>query len=251
MNEGRFTGRTAVVTGAVGGIGRVIANRLAVEGARVWATDIRDPPEEYRKSDIEWAIMDVTKPADVDRTFVQIEAKSGPVSLLVNAAGGPGNFRTTVDLITNETWRHVVAVNLDSVFHCSRAAARSMKALRQGAIVNVSSGAGRTYSRTGVQPYAAAKAGVIGLTRQLARELGPFGIRVNCVAPGLILVEATRDEWSAMSVAEQHRYLSGVALGRIGKAADVAGPIVFFLSDDAEYITGQTISVDGGRTMLG
>ena len=132
-----------------------------------------------------------------------------------------------------------------------RQAARSMKPHKRGAIVNISSGAGRTYTRTGVQAYAAAKAGVIGLTRQIARELGPHGIRVNCIAPGLISVRATHEEIRNIPDEAMKAHLANVALGRLGKPDDLVGPVLFFLGSDAEYVTGQTISVDGGSIMLG
>ncbi|WP_028927271.1 SDR family NAD(P)-dependent oxidoreductase [Pseudonocardia acaciae] len=237
-------GDVAVVTGAAGDIGAAICRRLAADGATVWALDRRAG----QAASIQ---VDVTDSGAVDAAFARIEEREGRIDALVNAAGGPGGARHGLDEVSDQDWHAVTALNLDGVFHCTRAAVRAMKRAGGGSIVNISSGAGRTYSRTGVQAYAAAKAGVIGFTRQVARELGPAGIRVNCVAPGLIWAAPTRIEWERMSEAARERHLEGVALGRVGEPDDIAGPVAFFLSDDARYVTGQTISVDGGAVMLG
>ncbi|WP_326837133.1 SDR family NAD(P)-dependent oxidoreductase [Amycolatopsis rhabdoformis] len=243
-----FAGRAALVTGAGGDIGRAVATRLAERGATVYVADLRPPAVDGLIP----LALDVTDAGAVTEAFAAVGRAAGPVSLLVNAAGGPGRRRTPIDEVSDEDWHRVVSLNLDGTFHCCREAVRGMKSAGvAGSIVNISSGAGRTYSRTGVQGYAAAKAGVIGLTRQLAREAGAAGIRVNCVAPGLIDVEALRDELGSLGTEGLGRHLSGVALGRLGRAEDLVGPILFFLGDEAGYVTGQTISVDGGSIMLG
>ena len=146
----------------------------------------------------------------------------------------------------------IFAINLDGAFHFTRAVAPIMKRERRGAIVNISSGAGRSYSLTGIQAYASAKAGLIGFTRQTARELGAHGIRVNSVAPGFVRSNpATERQWDDMGADGQRRLLDSIALGRLGRPEEIAGAVVFFLSDAAAYVTGQTISVDGGHWMLG
>ncbi|TMI99041.1 MAG: SDR family oxidoreductase, partial [Bacillati bacterium ANGP1] len=118
--------------------------------------------------------------------------------------------------------------------------------------VNISSGAGRSYSLTGIQAYASAKAGLIGFTRQTAVELGPSGIRVNCVAPGFVRSNPTTEkQWEAMGAEAQRQFVESIALRRLGKAEEIARAVVFFASADASYVTGQTISVDGGKWMLG
>jgi len=251
-----FFGKVVVVTGARGEIGLQTAEELAKRGATVWAADIgfsaAEAPRSFGAGIIHPVQLDVTDSHAVDSLFRSITSDSGPISMLVNAAGGPGTDRSLVEDVTDEQWHKVVSLNLDGAFYCCRAAAQSMKSGGAGgSIVNISSGAGRTYSRTGVQAYAAAKAGVIGLTRQLAREMGTYGVRVNCVAPGLIAVEGLAKELSSISSEAMQIHLSGVALGRLGSAADLVGPIVFFLGPEAGYVTGQTISVDGGSTMLG
>ncbi|MFI6906131.1 SDR family NAD(P)-dependent oxidoreductase [Nonomuraea sp. NPDC050394] len=242
-----ISGAVAVVTGAAGDIGRAITTALVAEGARAWALDVREPDADGAAR----RRVDVTDSAAVTGTFAEIEDTEGRLDFLVNCAGGPGTRRDPIDQVPDEAWRAVVALNLDGVFHCSRAAVGAMKRCGGGAIVNISSGAGRTTSRTGVQAYAAAKAGVIGLTRQLARELGPAGIRVNCVAPGLILADPTRAGWEGLPDRERRAFLDGVPLGRVGEAGDIAGPALFFLSAASRYVTGQTISADGGAIMLG
>jgi 3-oxoacyl-[acyl-carrier protein] reductase len=157
-----------------------------------------------------------------------------------------------VEEVPDADWREIFAVNLDGAFHFTRAAAPAMKRAGRGAIVNISSGAGRSYSLTGIQAYASAKAGLIGFTRQTARELGRHGIRVNSVAPGFIRSNpATERQWDAMGADGQARLVESIALHRLGTPEEIARAVVFFVSDDAAYITGQTISVDGGQWMLG
>jgi len=154
--------------------------------------------------------------------------------------------------VSDADWHRIFAINLDAAFHFTRAVAPSMKRRGWGSIVNISSGAGRSFSLTGIQAYASAKAGLIGLTRQTARELGEFGIRVNSVAPGFVRSNpATERQWEAMGAEGQKRLLDSIALRRIGQPEDIARVVVFFASEDASYVTGQTISADGGHWMLG
>lgn len=249
-----FAGRVAVVTGASGDIGRAVAQTLADAGAVVWCVDLRQPNGERGEPGamLRWAQLDITDSDAVTAFFDRVRIETGPATLLVNAAGGPGGVRTAVDEVSDEDWDRVLRLNLTGTFYCCREAVRHMKAAElAGSVVNISSGAGRTYSRTGVQAYAAAKAGVIGLTRQLARELGVDRIRVNCVAPGLVVSDGTRDEIGRLDEAALDAHLSGVAMRRLGEAADMVAPIMFFLDDAAGYVTGQTISADGGSIMLG
>lgn len=248
-----FAGKVAVVTGASGDIGLAIARELAAGGATVWCVDVRPPAQGIEGEErLRYAELDITDSSAVTAFFERVRAEDGPAALVVNAAGGPGSVRTPVDEVTDEAWHRVLTLNLTGTFHCCREAVRHMKAAGiPGSIVNISSGAGRTYSRTGVQAYAAAKAGVIGLTRQLARELGPHGIRVNCVAPGLIVSDGTREEIGRLGEESLATHLGGVSLGRLGEAEDMVAPVMFFLDDAAGYVTGQTISADGGSIMLG
>jgi 3-oxoacyl-[acyl-carrier protein] reductase len=183
----------------------------------------------------------------------RVERGAGRIDVLVNSAGGvAGQTMRPVDEVPDADWREIVAINLDSAFHFTRAVVPAMKRAGRGAIVNISSGAGRSYSLTGIQAYAAAKAGLIGFTRQTARELGRHGIRVNSVAPGFLRSNpASEKQWEAMGSAGQARLLDSIALGRLGAPEEIARAVCFFVSDDAAYVTGQTISVDGGHWMLG
>jgi len=261
MGERRLLGEVAIVTGAAHGIGRAIAVELAREGASVWACDIleRELGETRRavgeRSDAPCrvGVVDVTDPRRVSAFVEELVGAERRLDVLVNCAGGVvGQTMKPVEEVTEEAWRAIFAVNLDGAFHFTRAAAPAMKSRRRGAIVNISSGAGRSYSLTGIQAYASAKAGLIGFTRQTARELGPHGIRVNCVAPGFVRSNpSTEKQWQALGEAGQQRLIDGIALRRIGEPEDIARAVSFFASDDARYITGQTISVDGGHWMLG
>jgi 3-oxoacyl-[acyl-carrier protein] reductase len=255
----RLDGRVAVVTGAAHGLGRGISVELAREGATVWACDVRAAELDETRRAVEaagacrTALVDVRDPQAVTAFVGQVDATSGRIDALVNVAGGvAGQTMRPVEEVTDEEWRVIFAINLDGAFHFTRAVAPVMKRERRGAIVNISSGAGRSYSLTGIQAYASAKAGLIGFTRQTARELGAHGIRVNSVAPGFVRSNPASDrQWEDMGADGQRRLLDSIALGRLGRPEEIARAVVFFLSDDAAYVTGQTISVDGGHWMLG
>jgi 3-oxoacyl-[acyl-carrier protein] reductase len=269
----RFDGQTAIVTGAANGIGRAICVGLAREGAAVWGCDVLAPELEETRRAVEAvstrsggtstptraaiparaAIVDVRSP-DAVRDFVaRAEGETGRIDVLVNTAGGvAGQVNKPVEAVSDADWRVIFAINLDGAFHFTRAVAPAMKRAGRGTIVNISSGAGRSYSLTGIQAYASAKAGLIGFTRQTARELGAHGIRVNCVAPGFVRSNpASERQWQAMGEAGQQRLVDSIALRRIGTPEDIARAVLFFCGDDAGYVTGQTISVDGGMWMLG
>jgi 3-oxoacyl-[acyl-carrier protein] reductase len=261
MGERRLLGVVAIVTGAAHGIGRAIAVELAREGASIWACDVlerelgetRRAVGERTEAPCRVAVVDVTEPRRVTAFVDELVAAERRVDILVNCAGGVvGQTMRPVEEIPDEDWRRIFAVNLDGAFHFTRAVVPAMKARRRGSIVNISSGAGRSYSLTGIQAYASAKAGLIGFTRQTARELGEFGIRVNCVAPGFVRSNpASERQWQAMGEVGQKRLIEGIALRRLGEPEDIARAVVFFASEDARYVTGQTISVDGGHWMLG
>jgi 3-oxoacyl-[acyl-carrier protein] reductase len=233
VTEG-LPGRTAVVTGTAHGIGAAIAQALADQGAAVHRVD-KD-------------VADLTSPDAVRDFFAAV----GAVDILVNNAGGVcGQLGRPLEEVTDRDWQQVVDANLTSTFLCTRAVVPAMKARRWGRIVNISSGAGRTVSLTGIQAYASAKAAQIGFTRQMAHELGPFGITVNCIAPGFILSNpTTQRQWESYGEAGQQALVQGIAMRRLGTPADIANGVQFFVTERSSWVTGQTISIDGGHALL-
>ncbi len=255
-----FDGRVILVTGAAHGIGRGISEAFAGRGADVWACDIRadELSETVRRcraagGRAEGRVVDVTDAAAVQALADEIQARSDKVDVFVHAAGGvQWQVGRPVETVTLEDWRRIVAANLDGAFLFVRALVPGMKARGWGRIVTISSGAGRSYSQTGIQAYAGAKAGLIGFTRQIARELGAFGITANSVAPGFVLSNPTTiTQWEALGEAGQQAFFNNLAVKRLGTPEDIAYAVLFFASEQASYVTGQTISVDGGRWMLG
>jgi 3-oxoacyl-[acyl-carrier protein] reductase len=229
-----LAGKTALVTGTAHGIGAAIAATLERMGAAVHGVD-KDT-------------VDVTDPAAV----ASLVEKTGPVDILVNNAGGvAGQVHHPIEEIGDEDWRAVVDANLTSTFLCTRAVVPAMKAAGGGRIVNISSGAGRSVSLTGIQAYASAKAGQIGFTRQMAHELGQYDITVNCIAPGFVLSNPTTEkQWESYGEEGQRQLVAGIALRRLGTAQDIANGVKFFVSEDASWVTGQVISIDGGHAIF-
>jgi 3-oxoacyl-[acyl-carrier protein] reductase len=226
--------RVAVVTGAAHGIGRAIADGLRQDGATVHGIDKDD--------------VDVTDPDAVAAWF----SSTGPVDVLVNNAGGVcGQIHHPLEDVTDEQWRQVLDANLTSSFLCTRAVVASMKQRRWGRIVNISSGAGRSVSLTGIQAYASSKAGQIGFTRQMAHELGPWSITVNTIAPGFILSNpTTQQQWEGYGEEGQRQLVDAIALRRLGQPEDIAAGVRWFASVGASWVTGQTISIDGGHALF-
>jgi 3-oxoacyl-[acyl-carrier protein] reductase len=226
--------RTALVTGTAGGIGAAIARALEQHGATVHGVD-RDT-------------VDVTDTAQVAALVERI----GPVDILVNNAGGVvGQVGRPLDEVSDADWQSILDANLTSTFVCTRAVVPGMKAARYGRIVNISSGAGRSVSLTGIQAYASAKAGQIGFTRQTAHELGPFGITVNSIAPGFVLSNpASIRQWESYGEEGQRALLERIATRRIGEPEDIANGVLFFVAEEASWVTGQVISIDGGQAIF-
>lgn len=235
-----LAGRVAVVTGAAHGIGGAIADALAADGAKVHRVD--KEPTALDGSPLTAA--DLTDPAAVSDFFAAV----GPVDILVNAAGGVvGQVGRPLEEVPDKAWHAVLAANLTTAFLCTRAAVPSMKQRGWGRIVTISSAAGLTVSKTGIQAYTSAKAGQLGFTRQMAHELGPFGITVNCIAPGFILSNPTTQvQWDSYGLDGQRALLAGIATGRLGQPADIANGVLFFASEKSDWVTGQVIAIDGG-----
>ena len=235
-----LAGRVAVVTGAAHGIGGAIADALADDGAKVYRVD-KEPAALDRTA---MTAADLTDPAAVAGLFAAV----GPVDILVNTAGGVvGQVGRPLEEVAEDAWRAGVDANLTTTFLCTRAAVPGMKRRGWGRIINISSGAGLTVSKTGIQAYASAKAGQIGFTRQMARELGPFGITVNCIAPGFILSNpATQAQWDGYGPDGQRDLVAGIATRRLGQPADIANGVQFFASERSGWVTGQVIAIDGG-----
>lgn len=249
----RFDGRTVIVTGAAHGFGREIARRFADLGAHVVACDVLgDELKETasaNRSATAARVLDVTDRQAVRAMVEETLALRGRIDILVNDAGGVvGQVGRPIEDVSYADWRAIFAVNLDGAFFCSQAVAPAMKSARYGRIVNISSGAGLGISLTGIQAYASAKAGQIGLTRQLAHELGPWGITVNSVAPGFVRSNPTTErQWASYGEDGQRRLVENLALKRLGTPADIANGVLFLASEQAGWITGQTLSIDGGR----
>jgi 3-oxoacyl-[acyl-carrier protein] reductase len=227
-------GRVALVTGSAHGIGAAIVEGFAEDGYTVHGVDLDT--------------VDVTDSQAVS----QFVARIGRVDVLVNNAGGViGQTGRPLEEVTDEDWHAIVNANLTSAFVCTRAVVPGMKQQGRGRIVNISSGAGRSASLTGIQAYASAKTGQIGFTRQMAQELGPFGITVNCVAPGFTLSNpTTRRQWESYGEEGQRALLQAIPMRRLGRPEDIAYAVRYFASDRASWVTGQVISVDGGRLLL-
>ena len=252
QSEGRLHNQVAIVTGAAQGMGAAIAGRLTAEGAKVVLSDINVEKvagvAERINATIEGSAMsmktDVTKEDEVAEMVEATIAHYGSVGILVNNAGIL--YPTRIDHVTKAEWDEVLDVNLNGSFLCSKAVLPIMKKNNFGRIVNMSSSAGRSVSTLGGVHYTAAKAGVLGLTRGMAKEVAPFGITVNAICPGLIDTEMARENCTP----EQLRaYEESFPIPRLGTPEEVAQLIVF-LATDAAYITGASIDINGGDLMM-
>jgi 3-oxoacyl-[acyl-carrier protein] reductase len=245
----RLDGKVALVTGASRGIGRAIAQRLAESGATVilGARDAGRLAEcvreiEARGGRAEAASLDVGEKPSVEAVMGGLLAKHGRLDVLVNNAG-----ITRDNLLLRmkaEEWNEVLATNLTGSFLCTQLALKPMLRQKSGRIVNVTSVVGLT-GNAGQANYAASKAGLVGFTKSVAREVASRGITVNAVAPGFIETDMT----AAMTEKAREAVLSAIPLGRVGEARDVAAAVAFLASDDAAYVTGQVLAVDGGFHM--
>ena len=240
-----LAGRVAIVTGAARGIGEGIARRLAADGALVICGDINDADAGRVAAACghgSWgARLDVSSSAACDELVAAVTATHGRLDILVNNAGI--NRDAMLHKMTDDQWLQVLSVDLSGVFYLTRAAARVMREARSGRIVNISSAS--WLGNVGQANYAAAKAGVIGLTKTAARELARTQVTANAICPGFIDTEMTR----GMPDALRQQQLDRIPLGRAGQPADVAAVVAFLASDEAGYLTGEVINVGGGYVL--
>ena len=251
-----IAGKVAVVTGAARGIGRACAVALAEAGARVAVFDLDAPESDAPVAVLEqlrslgasavYFRVDVTNADKVKRGMAAVAQALGPVSILVNNAG-KGIAPVALESLDEALWDGVVALNMKAAMLCSRSVITGMKEAGWGRIVNMSSIAGRGRGEQASIPYAAAKAGILGFTRQLASEVGPCGVTVNAVAPGAVMSGRVVSRWEERSEEERRRMTAAIPLRRIGRPEEIAKAVLFLASEDASYITGTTLDVNGGR----
>ncbi len=268
--SGKIENKIAIVTGAGRGIGKAIAKRLIVEGAHVVVNDINAKRLEETQREIhvisdsqqrpcQVVIADVTKKFDVVRLIEETISHWGRVDILINNAGGPMRTSCWVEDVSEEEFDRVMDANLKGAFFCSQVAIPHMKRQEYGRIINISS---RTARGGGWMPgqealkalatgpqYAASKGGIISLTKKLATDLGSFGITVNCVAPGITLTESVKKFWLSLNETEKESVLKLIPLRRLSTPEEVASAALFLASDEASYITGATLDVNGGWYM--
>ena len=255
MDRG-IQGRVAVVTGGARGIGRACATVLAQAGAMVAVFDL-DAESEAAPMEVQQQVralgasffyrqVDVTDARAVGAGMAAVREALGEIAILVNNAG-KGRAPVQLESMDEPEWDAAIALNLKAAMLCSRAVIAGMKQARWGRIVNMSSIAGRGRGEQASLAYAAAKAGVLGFTRQLASEVGPFEVTVNAVAPGAIMSGRVIPRWEARSADERERMTAPIPLRRIGRPEEVARAVLFLASKDASYITGTTLDVNGGR----
>ncbi|NWF92737.1 MAG: SDR family oxidoreductase [Syntrophaceae bacterium] len=246
----RLKNRVAIVTGAARGIGKAIALAFVREGAKVALVDVDQGRLDILKDEIKKrsgeaiAIScDITKSADVRDMVKQTYGTFGRVDILVNNAGIIR--RGTIETVTEEDWDQVIAVNLKGTFNCCKAVVEFMKPQGYGKIVNISSIAGKMGDITSAPGYGPSKAGVDALTKTLARQLAPYGINVNAVSPHAIETEMSA-QWSEE---RRREIIASIPLGRLGRPEDVAEAVLFLASDEASFITGEILDVNGGALM--
>jgi 3-oxoacyl-[acyl-carrier protein] reductase len=242
--EINLSSKTALVTGGAGGIGRACVRALAQAGARVAVADINLPGAQEAVAPYAGGLAlrcDLGDPQDISALCRNLLEQSGVVDIIVNCAGIV-SFKRGIQSLTAEEWDLVLNVNLRAPFLICRELVEPMKARRSGKIINFSSMAGRAGGLEAGLHYSVSKAGLIGLTKSLAKELGPYGICVNAVAPGFTETEAVKQQLRGKA----DRYIAQIPLGRLGQPADVAEVVLFLASPMSDYLTGLVIDINGG-----
>ena len=247
-----FSKRVALITGAAQGIGRAIAQAFVERGASVHLLDI-DATGVAATADelgVSYHALDLSDRHAVAEVVDQIERRMGPLDFLASAAGGVcGQVGRAIENVGESDWRSIFEANVDSAFWLAQAVGPRMASRGFGRIIYIASGAGLRPSLTGIQAYTAAKHALVGLTKQLSSEFAARGVTVNAVAPGLILSNPTTiEQWDSYGTERQARVIEGIHARRLGTPEDIAAATLFFASDAAGWITGQILSVDGGRS---
>lgn len=242
-----FENKIVLVTGASRGIGKAIAQTFVARGATVIGTATSESGAQaigaYLGEHGEGLVLNVTEPASIDALFTAIKAKYGEIDILINNAGITRD--NLLMRMKDDEWDDVIQTNLSSVYRLSKAVLRSMMKKRFGRIISISSVVG-TMGNPGQTNYSAAKAGLVGFTKSLAREVASRGITVNAVAPGFIETDMTH----SLTEEQQAAILAQVPAARLGSAQEIASAVVFLASDEAAYITGETLHVNGGMYMV-
>jgi 3-oxoacyl-[acyl-carrier protein] reductase len=248
----RQDGRVALVTGAAQGIGQAIARGLKEESAQVHVADLdaAGVTAFAQANGFTPHVLDVSDRKAAAGVVDAIATRTGRIDIMVNAAGGVrGQVGRPIEEVSEDDWRVIFRANVDGAFFLAQAAAAPMRQAKFGRIVNIASGAGLRPSLTGIQAYTSAKHALVGLTKQLSQDLGPYGITCNAVAPGFVRSNpSTERQWESYGAEGQKRLMENTHTRRPGTAQDIANAVLFLASEQASWVSGQILSVDGGRS---